>query len=183
MHRLVLAQVCARLYVAAVVMSGVVGALTFVTQSFPGKGRAYSRIWRHEQLSYKGALTLLSRGEILRLLCCTGLYLSPILRIKLGKGGFDRCTLLYHASHDYRVRWEHASRIKCPSFCTRDTRRGNAFPLEARRFARRPFHNQRSPAIEHLAIRSTVFPYQRLGSTSCCGSIYGLGGLMVILDR
>ena len=26
----------------------------------------------------------------------------------------------YHASRDYRVRFEHGSRIKCPGFCTHD---------------------------------------------------------------
>jgi hypothetical protein len=49
-------------YVMAVVMSGVVGAQTSITQSFPRKGRACSRVWRHKRLCYTGALTLSSRG-------------------------------------------------------------------------------------------------------------------------
>ena len=70
--------------------------------------------------------------------------------------------LPYHASRNCRVRWEHGSRIKCPSFRTHDRRQGSAFALEACRFARCPFRNRRSPTIEPRIVRSTIFPYSRL---------------------
>jgi len=61
-HHLVLAWAWARFYVVKVVMSGVVGALTSIAQSFPRKGRVYSRVWRYRQFHHTGALTLSSRG-------------------------------------------------------------------------------------------------------------------------
>ena len=93
-------------------------------------------------LLYRSADLIVSRGcfdGILRLLYCISLYLSPILRIKLEKRGFDGCTFPYHVSRDHQVRWEDAIRIKCPGFRTHDRRWGNAFTLKACRFARRQF--------------------------------------------
>ena len=63
-RRLVVAKAWARLYIVAVVMSGVVEALTSIAWSFPRKERACSRVRWHGRLCDVGALTLnISRGS------------------------------------------------------------------------------------------------------------------------
>jgi hypothetical protein len=114
--------------------------------------------------------------------CTVPVCTFHFLRIKLEKWGFDRCTFPYHASRDCLVRWEHFSHIKCPGFYTHDRLRGNAFALEAHRFTRCPFSNRQSLTIEPWIIRSTVFLYLRLGSISRCGSSYGFGVPVFVLD-
>ena len=87
-HRLVLSWACARLYVVAVVMSGVVEALTCIARYFPRKEHACSRVRRLRQLCYvERWLRASRRGHdgILRLPYCTGLVLLSNLGDKARK--------------------------------------------------------------------------------------------------
>jgi len=69
-------------------MFGVVEALTSIARSFLGKERACSRVRRHGQLCYAGALTLnVLRGVVMDItptVLCRVVFFS-ILRIKLEK--------------------------------------------------------------------------------------------------
>jgi len=97
MHRVVLVHVFACLYASVIVVSGVVGALTSIAQSFPRKEHTYSRVRVYYWLlAYKSADLVASRGLMMGYYACGTVPVCTffVFGIKLGKWGFDGCTFV-----------------------------------------------------------------------------------------